>query len=49
MADRDAAAELVLLGQFADQMRVEIVRRVAEIEMHVDVGVVFARQLEHAP
>ena len=48
VADRDAAAESVLFGEVTNQRGVEIVRRVAEVEMHVDIDVVFARQLEHA-
>ena len=48
MADRDAAAELVFLGQLADQFDVHVVGRVAGIEMHVDVDVVFSREIEHA-
>ncbi len=48
MADGDAAAQAVLLGQFADQMDVHVRRAVAGVEMHVDVGVVFAGQVENA-
>ena len=46
--DRDPAAELVFLGQFANQLDVHVVRGVSGIEMHVDVDIEFPRQIEHA-
>ena len=46
--DRDAAAEFVFLGQLANQCDVHVVRRIAGIEMHVDVDIVFPREVEHA-
>ena len=49
MANRDAAAALVFLGQLADQIDVQVVRRVADVEMHVDVDVELAGDLEDTP
>ena len=46
MADRDPPAAAVLLGEIADERHIELVRVVADIEMNVDIGVVFARQFE---
>ena len=48
MADGDAAAPSVLLGEIADQQRVEILGGGAAVEMHVDVDVELARHLEDA-
>ncbi len=48
VADRDAAAVVVFLGLLADIKQVEIVRARAEVEMHVDVDVELARDLEDA-
>ena len=45
--DRHASAQPVLLGQLAHQMDVHLVRRIAGIEMHVDVHIELARQIEH--
>ena len=47
--DHDPAAAPVLLGELAHEMDVHGVGRVADIEMHVDVDVELARQLEDAP
>ena len=49
MADHHAAAAAVPVGQFAHQMDVHRVRRVADVEMDVEVDVEFARQFEDAP
>ena len=35
------------LGQLAHQMDIHLIRRIARIEMHVDVRIEFARQVEH--
>ena len=48
MADGDAAAPFVFLGEIADQQRVEMLGRRAAVDMHVDVGIELARQLEDA-
>ena len=48
VADRDAPTHPELLRQLAHQIDVEVVRRVAEIEMHVDVDVELAGEVEHA-
>ena len=48
MADRDAAAPAVFLGEIADQQRVELLGRGAAVEMHVDVDIELARHLEDA-
>ena len=47
MPDRDASAEPVFLGQLADQMNVHVLRRISGIEMHVDIHIELARQIEH--
>jgi hypothetical protein len=48
VADRDAAAIAVLLGLLADIEQVEIVGGRREVEMHVDIDVELARDLEDA-
>ena len=48
MPDGDPPAPAVLLGEIADQQRVELLGRGAAVEMHVDVDVEFARHLEDA-
>src|ERR1700730_15533713 len=47
MPDRHASAEPVFLGQLADQMNIHLVRRISRIEMHVDVRIELAGQVEH--
>src|SRR6516164_7998023 len=49
MADRDPAAAAVLLGQFADEMNVHFLGRVAHIEVDIDVDVKFASELKYPP
>ena len=46
VADHHPAAAPVLPGQLAHQRNVERLAAVADIEMNVDLGVEFARQLE---
>ena len=48
VADGDAPAVAELLGLRAHVLDVHGLRRVAEVEMHVDVDVELARHLEHA-
>jgi hypothetical protein len=49
MADRDPAAAAILLGQFADEMDVHCLGRVADIEVDIDVDVEFAGELKDPP
>ena len=49
MTDHDPPAAPVFLGQLADEMDVRRLGRVADIEMNVDVDVVFAGELEDPP
>src|SRR5690349_21393295 len=46
MTDRHPATAAVLLGEFADEVNVHPLRRVADIEMDVDVDVKLAGELE---
>ncbi len=48
VADRNAAAPFVFLGQLADEHGVKLLRRVPGVEMHVDVDIELTCQLEHA-
>ena len=48
MTDRDAPAKPVFLGQLAHQIDVHFVRRIAGIQMHVDVDIIFSREFEYA-
>ena len=48
MPDRHPPAPAGLLGLVADVLDLHPVRRVTEVEMHVDVDVEFARHLEDA-
>ena len=48
MSDREAPAVAEFLCKVADLVNVHVVRCVAEIQMHADVGIVFAGQREDA-
>ena len=49
MADHDPTAAAVFLGQLADEVDIHRLRRVADIEMNVEVDVVFTGEFEDAP
>ena len=48
MSNRDPAAAAILFGQLADLMDVHRLGRAADIEMQVDVDVVFTREFENS-
>jgi hypothetical protein len=48
MADHDPAAELILLGQFEDAADIHMLGAVADIEMQVEIDIIFAREREDA-
>ena len=49
MTDYAPSAAPILFGQLADEMDINRLRRVADIEMDVDVGIVFAGEVEDPP
>jgi hypothetical protein len=48
MTGYDAATAFVFVGQFAHQVDIHLVGGMADIEVHVDIDVELARQLENA-
>ena len=48
MAYYNAAAALVFVGKLPHEMDIHRIGRVADVEMHIDVGVELARQLKNA-